>query len=206
MAKGSSNKHWLARHQKDPYVKQAQQSHYRSRAVYKLIEIDEKDRLFRQGQTIIDLGAAPGSWSQYVSEKIGHQGRLIAIDILPMDPIANTLFIKGDFTEQPVVTQCLQAINHGKADLVISDMAPNLSGIRAMDQARSLYLAELSFELAKGVLKQGGDMIVKLFEGEGTDRYRYDLKEHFEKIIIRKPKASRDDSREFYVLARTFRL
>jgi len=206
MAKGSSNKHWLARHQKDPYVKQAQQSHYRSRAVYKLIEIDEKDRLFRQGQTIIDLGAAPGSWSQYVSEKIGHQGRLIAIDILPMDPIANTLFIKGDFTEQPVVTQCLQAINHGKADLVISDMAPNLSGIRAMDQAHSLYLAELSFELAKSVLKQGGDMLVKLFEGEGTDRYRHELKEHFEKVIVRKPKASRDGSREFYVLARTFRL
>ena len=206
MAKGSSNKHWLARQQKDPYVKQAQQSHYRSRAVYKLIEIDEKDRLFRQGQTIIDLGAAPGSWSQYVSEKIGHQGRLIAIDILPMGPIANTLFIKGDFTEQSVVEQCLQAINHGQADLVISDMAPNLSGIRAADQARSLYLAELSFDLAKIVLKQGGDMLVKLFEGEGTDMYRHELKEHFGKVIVRKPKASRDDSREFYVLARTFRL
>jgi len=206
MAKGSSNKHWLARQQKDPYVKQAQQSRYRSRAVYKLIEIDEKDQLFRQGQTIIDLGAAPGSWSQYVSGKIGHQGRLIAIDILPMDPISNTLFIKGDFTEQSVVEQCLQAMNHGQADLVISDMAPNLSGIRAADQARSLYLAELSFDLAKGVLKQGGDMLVKLFEGEGTDMYRHELKEHFGKVIVRKPKASRDDSREFYVLARAFRL
>ena len=206
MAKSSSNKHWLIRQQKDPYVKQAQQSHYRSRAVYKLIEIDEKDHLFKQGQTIIDLGAAPGSWSQYVSKKIGKKWRLIAIDILPMDPIANTLFIKGDFTEQPVVEQCLQAMNHGKADLVISDMAPNLSGIGATDQARSLNLAELSFDLAKSVLKQGGHMLVKLFEGEGTGVYRRELKEHFGKVIVRKPKASRDDSREFYILARTFRL
>ena len=206
MAKSSSNKHWLIRQQKDPYVKQAQQSHYRSRAVYKLIEIDEKDHLFKQGQTIIDLGAAPGSWSQYVSKKIGKKGRLIAIDILPMDPIANTLFIKGDFTEQPVVEQCLQAMNHGKADLVISDMAPNLSGIGATDQARSLNLAELSLDLAKSVLKQGGHMLVKLFEGEGTGMYRRELKEHFGKVIVRKPKASRDASREFYFLARTFRL
>ena len=206
MSKGSSKKHWLARQQKDPYVKQAQQSHYRSRAVYKLIEIDEKDHLFQQGQSVIDLGAAPGSWSQYVSKKIGHQGRLIAIDILPMDPVANTLFIKGDFTDQPVVEQCLRAMNHGRADLVISDMSPNLSGIRATDQARSLNLAELTYDLAKSVLKQGGDMLVKLFEGEGTELYRRDLKEHFGKIIVRKPKASRGDSREFYVLARTFRL
>ena len=206
MAKGSSKKHWLTRQQKDPYVRQAQQSHYRSRAVYKLIEIDEKDHLFKQGQTIVDLGAAPGSWSQYVSEKIGNKGRLIAIDILPIQPIDNTLFIKGDFTEQSVYEQCLQAIESTRADLVISDMAPNLSGIRAADQARSLYLAELSFDLAKGVLKQGGDMLVKLFEGEGTDMYRHELKEHFGKVIVRKPKASRDDSREFYVLARAFRL
>jgi 23S rRNA (uridine2552-2'-O)-methyltransferase len=155
---------------------------------------------------VIDLGAAPGSWSQYVSEKIGREGRLIAVDILPIEPIDTTLIIKGNFTEQPVVEQCLQAMNHGKADLVISDMAPNLSGIRATDQARSLYLAELSFDLAKSVLKQGGDMLVKLFEGEGTELYRHELKEHFGKVIVRKPKASRDDSREFYVLARVFRL
>ncbi len=206
MAKGSGNKHWLTRQQKDPYVRQAQQSHYRSRAVYKLIEIDEKDHLFKQGQTIIDLGAAPGSWSQYVSKKIGKKGRLIAIDILPMDPIANTLFLQGDFTEQSVYGQCLQVMGSSKADLVISDIAPNLSGIRATDQARSLYLAELSFDLAKTVLKKGGDMLVKVFEGEGTDSYRHNLNEHFEEIVVRKPKASRDDSREFYILARTFRL
>jgi 23S rRNA (uridine2552-2'-O)-methyltransferase len=206
MARGSSKNNWLARQQRDPYVKQVQQSHYRSRAVYKLIEIDDKDHLFKQGQTIIDLGAAPGSWSQYVSEKIGDKGRLIAIDILPMEPIDNTLFIEGDFTEQPVYEQCLQMMGNSKADLVISDMAPNLSGIRAADQARSLYLAELSFDLAKSVLKKGGDMLVKVFEGEGTDMYRHDLKEHFEKVIVRKPKASRDDSREFYVLAKSFRL
>lgn len=206
MVKKPSSQNWLQRQQKDPYVKQAQQSHYRSRAVYKLIEIDEKDHLFKQGQTIIDLGAAPGSWSQYVSEKIGKKGRLIAIDILPMEPVANTLFLQGDFTEQSVYEQCLQAMGSSRADLVISDMAPNLSGIRAADQARSLYLAELSFDLAKSVLKKGGDMLVKVFEGEGTETYRHDLNEHFERIIVRKPKASRDDSREFYVLARTFRL
>lgn len=206
MAKGSSKNNWLARQQKDPYVKQAQQSHYRSRAVYKLIEIDDRDHLFKQGQMVIDLGAAPGSWSQYVSEKIGSKGRLIAIDILPMEPVNNTLFIEGDFTEQSVYDKCLQAMNNAKADLVISDMAPNLSGIRTADQARSLYLAELSFDLAKSVLKAGGDMLVKIFEGEGTDKYRHELKEHFEKIVVRKPKASRDDSREFYVLAKTFRL
>lgn len=206
MAKGSSKKNWLARQQKDPYVKQAQQSHYRSRAVYKLIEIDKRDHLFKQGQVVIDLGAAPGSWSQYISEKIGHDGRLIAIDILPMEPIDNAVFIKGDFTQQSVYEQCLHEMNNAKADLVISDMAPNLSGIRATDQARSLHLAELSFDLAKSVLKTGGDMLVKVFEGEGTDTYRHDLKELFGKIIVRKPKSSRDDSREFYVLAKTFRL
>jgi 23S rRNA (uridine2552-2'-O)-methyltransferase len=206
MARGSSKNNWLARQQRDPYVKQVQQSHYRSRAVYKLIEIDDKDHLFKQGQTIIDLGAAPGSWSQYVSEKIGDKGRLIAIDILPMEPIKNTLFLEGDFTERLVYEQCLQMMENSKADLVISDIAPNLSGIRAADQARSLYLAELSFGLAKNVLKKGGDMLIKVFEGEGTDTYRHDLKEYFEKITARKPKASRDDSREFYVLAQTFRL
>lgn len=206
MTKSTSKANWLARQQKDPYVKQAQQSHYRSRAAYKLIEIDEKDHLLQSGQTVIDLGAAPGSWSQYVSEKTGKKGRLIAIDILPMKPVNNTLFIEGDFTEQSVYDECLQAMNNTKADLVISDMAPNLSGIRTADQARSLYLAELSFELAKSVLKAGGNMLVKVFEGEGTDRYRHELKEYFRKVIVRKPKASRDDSREFYVLAKTFRL
>lgn len=206
MAKNYKSKAWLARQQKDPYVKQAQQSHYRSRAVYKLIEIDNKDHLFKQGQTIIDLGATPGSWSQYVSEKIGGEGRLIAIDILPMESIENVLFIKGDFTEESVYKKCLQAMNNTKADLVISDMAPNLSGIRAADQVRSLYLAELSFDLAKNILKKGGDMLVKVFEGEGSNTYRYELKEYFRKVIIRKPKASRDDSREFYVLAQAFRL
>ncbi len=206
MVRGSSKNNWLARQQKDPYVKQAQQSHYRSRAVYKLIEIDERDHLFKQGQVVIDLGAAPGSWSQYVGEKIGGKGRLIAIDILPMEPINSTLLIEGDFTEQSVYDKCLQAMNNAKADLVISDMAPNLSGIRTADQARSLYLVELSFDLAKSVLKAGGDMLVKVFEGEGTDEYRHDLKEYFERIVIRKPKASHDDSREFYVLAKTFRV
>ncbi len=206
MVKSTSKNNWLARQQKDPYVKQAQESHYRSRAVYKLIEIDERDRLFRQGQKVIDLGAAPGSWSQYVGEKIGSVGQLIAVDVLPIAPVNNMLVIEGDFTERSVYDKCLQVMNNTRADLVISDMSPNLSGIKIADQSRSLALAELSFDLAKDVLKTGGDMLVKLFEGAGTDKYRYDLKRYFEKIVIRKPNASRNDSGEFYVLAKTFRL
>ncbi len=196
----------MDRQQKDPYVKKAQQSHYRSRAVYKLIEINEKDHLFERNQTIVDLGAAPGSWSQYANEKIGNKGRLIAVDILPLEPIEGVLFIAGDFTEQSVYKQCLQIMDNIKADIVISDMAPNLSGIRATDEARSLYLAGLSLNFAKDVLRQGGDMLVKVFEGEGVQMYLNDLKEYFGKVLIRKPKASRNNSREFYVLARAFRL
>lgn len=206
MSKSSRRNNWLARQHKDPYVKQAQQSHYRSRAVYKLMEMDDKNHLFKKGQTIIDLGAAPGSWSQYVSEKIGSTGQLIAIDILPMEAIKNTLLIEGDFTEHSVYARCLQVMGSHQADLVISDMSPNLSGIRITDQARSLSLAELSFDLAKTVLKKGGNMLVKVFEGEGVDKYCHNLKKHFKKVIIRKPRASRDDSREFYVLTQVFRL
>jgi 23S rRNA (uridine2552-2'-O)-methyltransferase len=201
---GSSTR-WLQRQKKDPFVKQAQQSDYRSRAVYKLEEIDKKDHLFRKGQTVIDLGAAPGSWSQYVARQTGLQGKVIAIDILPVEEIDNVLFIKGDFTEQVIYEQCLQSLNGNKADLVISDMAPNISGIKSSDQARSMALAEMALELACQVLKPGGDLLIKLFEGEGVAEFRQQLKEHFQQVLTRKPKASRDNSREFYILARTFR-
>ncbi len=206
MGKSFSNKRWLQRQQNDPYVKQAQRSHYRSRAVYKLVEIDQKDKLFFTGQTVIDLGAAPGSWSQYASEQAGAQGRVIAVDILAMDPIDKVLFIKGDFTEQATFDECLQSLDGCNADLVISDMAPNLSGIKATDQARAMLLAELVRDLACQVLKVGGDMLIKVFQGEGIDAFRHDLKQHFQKVVIRKPASSRDSSREFYVLARSFGL
>lgn len=205
MAKRPGSSRWLQRQKKDPFVKQSQQSHYRSRAVYKLKEIDEKDHLFHKGQTVIDLGAAPGSWSQYVIERISPAGRLIAIDKLPLEEINNTLIIKGDFTEQETFERCLQLLDGKKADLVISDMSPNISGIKDSDQARSLYLAELARDLAFQVLKPGGDLLIKLFQGSGVDEFSKELKEHFVKIMNRKPRASRDDSREIYLLARSFR-
>jgi len=206
MVRRSGSKRWLQQQSKDLYVKKAQQSHYRTRAVYKLIEIDQKDQLISQGQTVVDLGAAPGSWSQYVSEQVGAQGKVIAIDILPIKPIDNVLFLKGDFTEQTVYDQCLKLLQGRNVDLVISDMAPNLSGIKSRDQARSMMLAELTSEFACKVLKPGGSMLTKVFQGEGVDIFRKDLKQHFQKIVTRKPAASRGHSREFYVLARTFAL
>jgi 23S rRNA (uridine2552-2'-O)-methyltransferase len=205
MAKRPSSTRWLQRQKKDPYVKQAQQSEYRSRAVYKLKEIDEKDHLFHKGQTVIDLGAAPGSWSQYVARRVGPQGKVIAIDILPVDSIDNVLFIKGDFTDQAIYEQCLYSLAGQKADLVISDMAPNISGIKSSDQARSMHLAETTRDLACQVLNPGGDVLIKIFEGEGVTEFREGLKEHFRQILTRKPRASRDSSREFYLLARSFK-
>ncbi len=206
MVKRPGSSRWLQRQRRDLYVRQAQQSHYRSRAVYKLIEIDQRDRLFRKGQTVIDLGAAPGSWSQYASEQVGSQGRIVAVDILAMAPITNVLFIQGDFTEQAVYDQCLRALNGRNADLVISDLAPNLSGIRATDQARSMTLANLVKELAFQVLRPGGDMLIKIFQGEGVAVLRQDLQEHFHKVMTRKPGASRNSSREFYILARSYEI
>lgn len=198
------NKAWLERQERDPYVKQAREAKYRARAVYKLREIDQKDRLFRPGQTVVDLGAAPGSWSQYAVRKVGPAGTVVALDVLEMEPITNVQFIRGDFTGEETLAACLAALGEQKADLVISDMAPNLSGIRDTDQARSLYLAELALEFAGRVLKPGGDLLVKIFEGSGVDRYREELSESFQKVIVRKPKASRDASREFYMLARCY--
>ncbi len=206
MVRRSGSKRWLQQQSKDLFVKKAQQSHYRTRAVYKLIEIDQKDQLISQGQTVIDLGAAPGSWSQYVSEQVGAQGKVIAIDILPIKPIDNVLFLKGDFTEQTIYDQCLKLLQGRNVDLVISDMAPNLSGIKSRDQARSMMLAELTSEFACKVLKPGGSMLTKVFQGEGVDIFRKDLKQHFQKIVTRKPAASRGHSREFYILALTFAL
>lgn len=206
MAKKQSSKQWLNAQNKDQYVKQARQSHYRSRAVYKLQEIDQKDKLIRPNLCVVDLGSAPGSWSQYASERVGANGRVIAVDILEMEPIDRVLFVLGDFTDESIEKSCLEHVGEQGADLVISDMAPNLTGIRTTDQARSMELAELVHGFCLQVLKPGGDLLIKLFEGAGTSEYRQLLKERFAKVMTRKPGASRDQSREFYVLARSYRL
>jgi 23S rRNA (uridine2552-2'-O)-methyltransferase len=206
MAKRSSSQSWLQRQRNDPYVKESKKSHYRSRAVYKLQEIDEKNKLIKPDYCVVDLGSTPGSWSQYASERIGANGRVVAVDILAMEPIDRVLFTLGDFTDEAVEKTCLQQIGEKRADLVISDMAPNLTGVRVTDQACSMALAEIVIDFCHQALKPGGDLLIKLFEGAGTSEYRQLLKEHFSKVMTRKPGASRDKSREFYVLARSYRL
>ena len=200
------DKKWLQRQDKDPYVKQARESGYRSRAVYKLSEIDKRDQLFRKAKTVVDIGASPGSWSQYASEQLHSQGRIIAVDILPLEPIKKVEIIQGDFTERQIVESCLQALGADKADLVMSDIAPNLSGVRNADQARIIYLAELVLDFTADVLVGGGDLLIKLFQGEGTEQYQKELKHLFQKVTVRKPKASRSESRELYVLARGYKV
>lgn len=202
MARSKSSARWMSRHVKDPYVQMAQKDGYRSRASYKLLEIQDKDRILAPGMTVIDLGSAPGGWSQVASRIVGEKGRLIASDILPMDGMADVTFIQGDFTEQEVFDRIMAAVNGQPVDLVISDMAPNISGVRAADQAGSMYLCELALDLALQVLKPGGDFLIKIFQGEGFDEYLKEVRSHFDKVVMRKPASSRDSSREQYLLAR----
>ena len=204
MSKNKSSKRWLQTQNKDLYVKKARKLDFRSRAIYKLQEIDEKDQLIKPNYCVVDLGSSPGSWSQYLSGIIDSSGRIIAFDILPMNPIEQVLFISGDFTDEIIQKQCLKEVGEYGADLVISDMAPNLTGIRVTDQSRNMAIAELVYDFSTQILKPGGDLLVKLFEGDGTYEYRQLLKEKFAKVLVRKPKASRDQSREFYVLARSY--
>ncbi len=201
MKRSKSSQHWLKRHFDDPYVKQAQKAGYRSRAVFKLLEIQEKKRIIKSGQVVIDLGAAPGGWAQAAVPLVGRKGTVIALDILPIEPIEGVAFIQGDFMEQAVHEQLLMAINGRAVDLVMSDMAPNISGLKAVDQPRAMYLAELALDFARGVLKPGGDFLVKVFQGEGFDEYLKDVRDAFKKVVIRKPGASRPKSREVYLLA-----
>ncbi len=201
MKRSKSSQNWLKRHFDDPYVKQAQKAGYRSRAVFKLLEIQEKKRIIKPGQVIVDLGAAPGGWAQAAVPLVGKKGAVIAVDILPIEPIEGVVFIQGDFSEQDVHEQLLVAINGRDVDLVMSDMAPNISGLKAVDQPRAMYLAELALDFARGVLKPGGDFLVKVFQGEGFDEYLKDVRDSFKKVVIRKPKASRPKSREVYLLA-----
>lgn len=206
MAQRSKSSHnWLREHFNDPFVKQAQKDGYRSRASYKLLEIQEKDRLIRPGMTVVDLGAAPGGWSQVTSRLIGGQGRLIASDILEMDSIPDVTFIQGDFTEDEVFKQILAAIGNTQVDLVISDMAPNMSGLSAVDMPRAMFLCELALDLAGRVLRPGGDFLIKIFQGEGFDSYHKDVRKMFDKVQMRKPTSSRDRSREQYLLGRGFK-
>jgi 23S rRNA (uridine2552-2'-O)-methyltransferase len=196
---------WLQAHRSDPYVKNAKYQGYRSRAVYKLKEINDRDKLIKPSMTVIDLGAAPGGWSQLVSEIVGKDGTIIAIDILPMEPVTGVMFIQGDFRDQSVLNQLLATLTGRAADLVISDMAPNISGIKAIDQTRSMYLAELTVELASMSLKKGGNLLVKVFQGEGFDALRRDLQNRFATVVVRKPKSSRPQSSEIYLLAKNYR-
>ena len=202
----SSSKTWRQRQEKDPYVQKARAAGWRSRAVYKLEQILSKEKMLKPGMTCIDLGSAPGAWSQYVSEKLGGQVRIIALDILPMDSIADVEFIQGDFTESVVFDDLLTRIGDERVDLVMSDMAPNISGTKAVDQPRSMYLAELALDLAKRVLKPGGSFVCKIFQGEGSDDFIREARQSFAKVRVMKPEASRPSSREVYLVARNYRL
>jgi 23S rRNA (uridine2552-2'-O)-methyltransferase len=205
VARSKTSHNWLKEHFDDKYVKMAQKDGYRSRASYKLLEIQEKDKIIRPGMTVIDLGAAPGGWSQVTSRLIGGQGRLIASDILEMDSIPDVTFIQGDFTEDAVLAQILEAVGNTQVDLVISDMAPNMSGLSAVDMPRAMFLCELALDLAGRVLRPGGDFLIKVFQGEGFDVYHKDIRKLFDKVQMRKPLSSRDRSREQYLLGRGFR-
>jgi 23S rRNA (uridine2552-2'-O)-methyltransferase len=205
MKKSSSSKQWLRRHVNDPYVQRSKKEGYRSRSAYKLIEIDAKDRLLKGGLVVVDLGAAPGGWSQVSAKKLTASGRVIAIDLLEMEPIAGVTFIRGDFASRSGMAAVEGALAGRKADLVISDMAPNMTGIPVTDQARTMDLAEIARDFALLHLKSDGAFLIKVFQGTGYDEYFKSLRQAFAKVVVRKPDASRDESAEMYLLARSLR-
>lgn len=200
MKPSRTSKAWMQEHLNDPYVKMAQKDGYRARAAYKLIEIDDKDKLIKPGMTVVDLGSTPGSWSQVVVQRLKGQGRIIALDILDMLPIAHVEFIQGDFREESVLRQLEQSLNNQQVDLVIADMAPNISGVKDVDQAGAAYLTELALEFSQDWLKPGGNFLVKVFIGSGFEEIMQTMRQQFEKVVTRKPKASRDRSSEVYLL------
>lgn len=205
MAKSKSSDRWLREHFSDEYVIKSQKDGYRSRASYKLIEIDDKDRLIKPGSMVVDLGSAPGGWTQVAVNRVGHKGRVIASDILPMDGLAGVDFIEGDFTDDQVFEKILETINGQPVDLVISDMAPNMSGMKAVDQPKAMYLAELAYDMAIKVLAPGGAFVTKIFMGEGFDQYFRDARQHFTKVLTRKPASSRSRSPEVYMVAKGYK-
>lgn len=202
MARSKSSQSWLKEHFDDPFVKKAQQKGYRSRATFKLEEIDLKDKLIRKGMSVVDLGAAPGGWSDYALHRVGESGKVIALDILPMTPLTGVTFIEGDFREEAVLTQLNMMLDGQQIDLVLSDMAPNITGVDSIDQPSSMYLTELALDFAVNNLSKQGDFLVKVFQGEGFDAYLKAMREAFSKVITRKPEASRARSREVYLLGR----
>lgn len=217
MARSKSSGEWLKEHFDDEFVKRSQKEGYRSRAIYKLQEIQQKDNLIRPNMQVVDLGAAPGGWSQYAVELVGSKGRVVASDILSIDPLPFVEFVKGDFTEESVLNEILGVLNKDapdysqnkannyRADVVISDMAPNMTGVEATDQPRSIYLCELSLDMACQILKPGGAFVAKVFQGDGSEAFLKDVRSHFAKVKVRKPKASRPRSREVYVVGQNFK-
>jgi 23S rRNA (uridine2552-2'-O)-methyltransferase len=202
MARTKTSKAWMHEHVTDIYVRRAKQEGYRSRAAFKLLEILEKDKLVRGGMVVVDLGAAPGGWSQVLAPLIGEKGRVIALDLLDMEPIRNVTFLRGDFSEEQALAALEKELGGRQADLVVSDMAPNISGVGMVDQARSMHLAELALDFSGRYLKPGGSLLVKVFQGTGLDEFRKQLGEVFDSVAVRKPKASRDRSSELFLLAK----
>lgn len=205
MPQSKSSKRWLKEHFTDKYVKLARQKGYRSRSAYKLLVIQEKDKIIEPGMVVVDLGAAPGGWSEVAAKLVGEKGRIIAVDILPMQQIPGVEFIQGDFTDNKVLEIVLQHLEKKPVDLVISDMSPNISGMKAIDQPRSMYLVELAWDFAQQVLKPGGVFLVKIFQGAGFEVLLKELKQNFTEVKIRKPEASRSRSKEIFLLAKGFR-
>ena len=204
MVKSKSSRRWLEERAKDKYVKRSKEEGYRSRASFKLLEIQKQDRFIKRGMTVVDLGSAPGGWSQVVKRLVGDQGRVFASDILPMEPISGVNFIQGDFTETMVLEQLIAQLEGVAVDLVISDMAPNITGIKEVDQPSAIHLAELALDLARSILDEGAYFLVKMFEGEGSEEFRKLLSREFKSVKTRKPSASRARSREYYLLAEEF--
>lgn len=205
MARTKTSKAWMHEHVNDPFVQRAKAEGWRSRAVFKLKEIDERDRLIKPGMLVVDLGATPGGWSQWARKRVGPHGRVVALDLLPLEPIPGVEFLLGDFREDAVLAAFEKLVGAHAVDLVLSDMAPNISGIAMTDQARSVHLCELALEFARAHLKPGGDLLVKVFQGSGLDALRNDLKQSFDSVLVRKPQSSRDRSPELFLLARGFR-
>ena len=201
-----SSRSWRERQERDPYVLKARKDGWRSRAVYKLEQIEHKERLLKPGMVCVDVGASPGSWSQYVTETLKGKARIVAVDLLPMDSLPDVEFVQGDFQDDEVFERLLQAVGEGGADLVMSDIAPNITGTKAVDQPRSMYLVELALDMARRVLKPGGNFVCKVFQGEGFDEFVRDARNSFQRVRVIKPKASRAGSREVYLVARNFSL
>jgi 23S rRNA (uridine2552-2'-O)-methyltransferase len=202
MKKSTSSKQWLRRHVNDPYVQRSKREGYRSRSAYKLTEIDDRDKLLKPGMVVVDLGAAPGGWSQVVAKRVGRTGTIVAIDLLPMEPVPGVTVIEADFASSRGLAELERRLEGRKADIVLSDMAPNLTGIAVSDQARSMALAEIALDFALLHLQRHGALLVKIFQGAGYDDYLKRLRRAFEKVVVRKPDASRDESAEQFLLAR----